>query len=35
MLYNLIFTSLPVVALGGKLSKIVLGAFCDVFSLSF
>ena len=27
MLYNLIFTSLPVVALGGKLSEVVLRSF--------
>lgn len=35
MLYNLIFTSLPVMVLGGKPSVLFLYSSCDVFSPSF
>jgi hypothetical protein len=35
MLYNLLFTSLPVSALGGKLSVSLFFSFCDAFPPSF
>jgi phospholipid-translocating ATPase len=35
MLYNLIFTSLPVMALGGKPSEVILRSLCDVSLQAF